>query len=98
ALETVLCLILLAWNPGPLADHRRWLRRLSLAVIGLLALTNLISTVLLVHVIVDRGVATPVRLLASGAAIWVTNVIVYSLWYWEFDRGGPVSRARADRH
>jgi len=98
ALEAALCLILLVWNPGPLIEHRSWLRRLSLAVIGLLALTNFISTVLLVHVIVDRGVATPVRLLASGAAIWLTNVIVYSLWYWEFDRGGPVARARADRH
>ena len=97
-LEAALCLILLAWNPGPLTEHRPWLRRLSLTVIGLLALTNLISTVLLVHVIVNRGVASPVRLLASGAAIWLTNVIVYALWYWEFDRGGPVSRARADRH
>jgi hypothetical protein len=98
ALEAALCLILLAWNPGPLTEHRPGLRRLSLSVIALLALTNLISTVLLVHVIVDRGVASPVRLLASGAAIWLTNVIVYSLWYWEFDRGGPVARARAARH
>jgi len=98
ALELVLCVILLVWNPGPLTEHRPWLRRLSLAVVGLLALTNLISTVLLIHVIVSRGVASPVRLLASGAAIWVTNVIVYSLWYWEFDRGGPAARARADRH
>ncbi len=98
SLEAALCLILLIWNPGPLVDHRPWLRRVSLGVIGLLALTDLVSTGLLVHVIVSRGVASPVRLLASGAAIWVTNVIVYSLWYWEFDRGGPVSRARADRH
>jgi uncharacterized membrane protein len=31
----------------------------------------------------------------TGAAIWLTNVIVFALWYWEFDRGGPVARALA---
>ena len=98
ALEAAFCLILLIWNPGPLTDRRPWLRQVAVALIGLLALTNLISTVLLVDVIVNRGVASPVRLLASGAAIWLTNVIVYSLWYWEFDRGGPVRRARAELH
>ena len=34
-------------------------------------------------------------LLITGGAIWLTNVIVFSLWYWEFDRGGPVARALA---
>ena len=32
-------------------------------------------------------------LLITGGAIWLTNVIVFGLWYWEFDRGGPVARA-----
>ena len=32
-------------------------------------------------------------LLVTGGAIWVTNVIAFGLWYWEFDRGGPVARA-----
>ena len=36
-------------------------------------------------------------LLASGAAIWATNVIAFALWYWEFDRGGPVARALGTR-
>jgi len=34
-------------------------------------------------------------LLITSAAIWLTNVIVCSLWYWELDRGGPVARAHA---
>ena len=33
-------------------------------------------------------------LLAAGAAVWATNVIAFALWYWEFDRGGPVRRAQ----
>ena len=36
---------------------------------------------------------TPASLLITGAMIWLTNVIVFGLWYWEFDRGGPVARA-----
>jgi uncharacterized membrane protein len=46
-----------------------------------------------------RGVLplTPAALLATGGAIWATNVIVFALWYWELDRGGPVARAHATR-
>jgi len=36
-------------------------------------------------------------LLITGGTIWLINVIVFALWYWEFDRGGPVARANADR-
>jgi hypothetical protein len=25
--------------------------------------------------------------------LWVTNVLLFGLWYWELDRGGPVARA-----
>ena len=32
-------------------------------------------------------------LLATGAAIWLTNIIAFSLWYWLLDRGGPAERA-----
>ena len=36
-------------------------------------------------------------LLLTGGAIWLTNVIVFALWYWELDRGGPAARAVAPR-
>jgi hypothetical protein len=36
-------------------------------------------------------------LLATSGMIWLINVIVFALWYWEFDRGGPVARAHAVR-
>ena len=31
----------------------------------------------------------PLRLLRSGAELWLTNVLVFSLWYWRLDGGGP---------
>jgi hypothetical protein len=24
--------------------------------------------------------------------LWATNVLLFSLWYWELDRGGPIAR------
>jgi hypothetical protein len=35
-----------------------------------------------------------VSLLSSSLAIWVTNVLAFSLLYWQLDRGGPSARAR----
>jgi hypothetical protein len=32
------------------------------------------------------------RLLGSGAALWITNVLVFALWYWRLDGGGPTVR------
>lgn len=40
----------------------------------------------------DAGV-----LLGSGAAVFITNIIVFGIWYWELDRGGPFAR-RAGEH
>ena len=37
-------------------------------------------------------------LLASGGAIWLSNVIVFGLWYWDLDRGGAAARARGSDH
>ena len=52
---------------------------------------------ILIRLIITDPAATSQApaLLASGAAIWATNVIAFALWYWEFDRGGPVHRAHA---
>ncbi len=36
----------------------------------------------------------PARLLVSGVALWFTNVLVFALWYWRLDGGGPISRER----
>jgi hypothetical protein len=38
----------------------------------------------------------PLRLLLSGALLWVANVLVFALWYWRLDGGGPMVRERRD--
>lgn len=36
----------------------------------------------------------PKDLLRSAAALWITNVLVFALWYWKLDAGGPTGRER----
>ena len=93
AIEGALCLLLLIADPGEIHKSSRRMRNVSLVLIAILAITNTISTVQLVHVIVSGEHVTATKILASGVAIWVTNVIAFALWYWEFDRGGPLARA-----
>jgi uncharacterized membrane protein len=98
AMQGLLLLVLVAANPHRINRRSRVLRTLSLALAGLLSLTNAWSVAKLIIGLV-RGTEgnAPGPLLATGAVIWLTNVIVFALWYWEFDRGGPVSRANATR-
>ncbi|GHF61779.1 hypothetical protein HNQ07_004205 [Deinococcus metalli] len=70
-------------------------RHLAIAVIALLHLTNLSSLALLVLSLLRGSSASGVSLLAGALNIWVTNVLVFSLWYWELDQAGPLRRALA---
>jgi hypothetical protein len=51
------------------------------------------SVVLLVRRLPSKA-EPPLRLLESGAALWITNVIVFALWYWRMDGGGPTKREK----
>jgi uncharacterized membrane protein len=76
----------------------RALRVVSLLLIGVMSLSNAASAGrLIVDLARAEGVRSPTQLLLTGGAIWLTNVIVFGLWYWEFDRGGPLERAAGVR-
>ena len=38
---------------------------------------------------------SPKKLLISAVALWITNVLVFALWYWKLDAGGPIERDKA---
>lgn len=96
ALELALLIPLIVANPRRLAPGSRNLRALSMALIGLVNAANAASLILLVRFLLDGGKPNGRELIYAGVGIWVTQVLVWSLWYWELDRGGPVARCSAD--
>ena len=98
ALEGLLLVALVVANPHRINRESQVIRVLSLILVAILSLANAFSVArLAVGLVQGTEGENAGPLLVTGAAIWLTNVIVFALWYWEFDRGGPVARANATR-
>ena len=96
--EFVLVLVLATADPGRVNRESRVLRGLGLVVVIAASLATAYSAARLVtDIAMGHGSDTSVQLLVSGGEIWLTNVIVFALWYWEIDLGGPAARAHARR-
>ncbi len=84
--------------PSIVSHHtgRHWLNTLlGFAVDGVLIAGLIISVTLLVGALPTHK-ETPLQLLVSAASLWITNILVFALWYWRLDAGGPNQRdARA---
>jgi len=93
-LEVVLLGTMLVLNPVRLTRHAGTARWLSLGLVALISLDNGASAVLLDSKLLQGTAGTQAGpLLASAAAIYLTNIIAFGIWYWELDRGGPFERA-----
>jgi hypothetical protein len=93
ALETALLLGLVAANPRRIERESRLLRTVSLALIAVITFDNAWSAGHLIRGLITGTMGSSAGpLLASGASVYLTNIIAFGLWYWEFDRGGPVAR------
>jgi hypothetical protein len=66
-------------------------RVLGIVINGITTLALIGSVILLVRAIPSHREA-PLKLLLSGGLLWLTNVIVFALWYWRLDGGGPTVR------
>jgi uncharacterized membrane protein len=92
-LEAALLVGLAIASPRQLEGEHARRRRLALALIGLVSLANIVSLVLLSRGLLHHSSPDGRQLIISGALIWLTNVLIFGLWYWETDRGGPGKRA-----
>jgi hypothetical protein len=93
AIEGVLLVALAVVSPHPTIRHHPRRRQFAIGLIGLVSVVNIFSLVRLCdHLINGTGQSHPRNLIASGAALWITNVLLFGLWYWELDRGGPADR------
>ncbi len=72
-------------------------RTAGLVLLGVMVVFNFFALIVLVAALVtDRSDELGGdELLFTAAAIWATNVIVFGMWFWELDGGGPVERARS---
>jgi uncharacterized membrane protein len=96
AVEAVILGVLVASNPRRVDQSTQRLRRLSLLLVSLASLANGWAAVSLVVGLVRGTEGTDAgRLLLNGGNIWLTNIVVFAIWYWEMDRGGPGARAAA---
>jgi len=89
--EAVL-LLLLSVTTSRHQLEERVVRALAIVSIGVINAANVMSLVLLVHSLIGGSKVDGRELIVSSIQIWLTNVLVFALWFWEIDRGGPIDR------
>jgi uncharacterized membrane protein len=97
AIAILLLIPVLILNPARLTKQTPWSRVLSMSNAFLLGAANQVALVQLVYLLVNAGKQDGPSLLIAAVQVWVTNVIVYALIFWELDRGGPVARRHQKR-
>lgn len=77
-------------------------RRLALVSIGFVSAANSVSIILLVHLLVNgkltHASGAAAQLLRAAVHMWVVNVLLFGLWYWQLDGGGPINRPTCAPH
>ena len=71
------------------AHSTRLYHLFAVLLLGIISVTNASGLIYVLHsLIVQHGTLSGQRLLASAIAIFMTNIIVFGLWYWEIDSPG----------
>ena len=92
----LLAIIVLLLIPILIAARRgnyRITRILGFVANGIITVAMIASLIQLVHGI-PQHLETPKALLRSAGALWLTNILIFALWYWKLDAGGPMLRER----
>jgi hypothetical protein len=92
----LLAIILLLMIPIVVSDRRgnhNVTRTLTFIANGVITIAMVAA---LIHLIqgIPHHLETPKALLRSAAALWIANILVFALWYWKLDAGGPLQRDR----
>jgi uncharacterized membrane protein len=93
ALEALLLVGLAFAAPREIEFEHPRRRTAAIAMVGFVSVANVYSLGALIHYLLHHEVTNGDRLIFSGVLIWLTNVLILALWYWEIDRGGPGRRA-----
>jgi uncharacterized membrane protein len=94
AIELLLLAVAMVRDPGRIDRRGPGSQRATIALAAVMTIATVGGIIVLIVDILDTNfIVTPNSILGRGAALWVTNVIAFSFWYWIFDRGGPGDRA-----
>lgn len=97
-LEILLVVVLVGLNPLRLSRRTMFGTWASYVLLAAITLDNSLSALVLDIRILSGDVSNNAGvLLGSGGAIYITTVIVFGIWYWEIDRGGPFARREGSR-
>jgi hypothetical protein len=91
----VILLIPLAWDkPRHRIEQLGARRMVSLTLLNITSLSNALLLGALITSLIRGEEKSAGQLLLKAVTVWSTNVIAFGLWFWGFDRGGPVRRIR----
>jgi len=93
----LLVVVIVLLVPIVLSTHRghyNVARILTFAATGVITFAMIASLGLLIQGL-PKHLDSPQTLLRSAISLWITNVLVFALWYWKLDAGGPLGRDNA---
>jgi hypothetical protein len=92
AAEVALLLGLILTTPRPPTEHDQNRRVLRMGLVGAVSAANVVSLLSLGQLLLDGSNVSGRALLVGGVLLWLTAVLLFGIWFWELDRGGPVRR------
>jgi uncharacterized membrane protein len=93
ALEGALVVGLLLSSPKEIEYEHPRRRRWAIGLVAIVSAANAYSLIFLSKHLLKHQPANGRQLIIAGMLIWLTNFLIFALWYWEMDRGGPGKRA-----
>jgi hypothetical protein len=95
AVPELALLVALGWQRPRRRLEQMGLRRtVSLALLALVSVGNAFLLLAVIASLVRGDENSGSQLLLKALTVWGTNVVAFGLWFWAFDRGGPVRRLR----
>jgi uncharacterized membrane protein len=88
---SVIALLLVPTVVSHRAGKHHLNRILGFTIAGLVTLAMIVSVSLLIAALPAHK-ESPTALLVSASSLWFTNILVFALWYWRLDAGGPHGR------
>ncbi len=74
---------------------QNFIRTLGFLLAGIATFAVVASIVLLLSTLPARAAKDSISLVRDAAILWISNILIFGLWYWELDGGGPLKRHKA---